>query len=67
MNSADLLALAYICRHRAETKLEIKFHYLTLRDIINAIIHDFGFEDEKLYSEFKDAPPPQKPNTSLEG
>ena len=67
MNSADLLTLAYICRHRAETRLEIKHHYLPLRDIINAIIHDFGFEDAVLYSEFNDAPPPQEPNTSLEG
>ncbi|KAL4583107.1 hypothetical protein LXL04_007671 [Taraxacum kok-saghyz] len=67
MNSADLITLAYICHHRAETKLEIKFHYLALRDIINAIIYDFGFEDAELYSDFKDAPPPQEPNTSLEG
>ena len=67
MNSADLHDLAYICHHRAETKLEIKFHYLALRTIINAIIHDFGFEDAELHLEFKIAPPLQEPNTSLEG
>ena len=67
MNSADILDLAYICRHRAETKLEIKYHHLALRDIINAIMHDSGYEDAELHSEFKFAPPLQEPDTSFEG
>ena len=50
MNSSDLLSLAYICRHRAKMKLEMKFYFLVLRDVINAIVHDFGFEDAELYS-----------------
>ena len=67
MNSADLLDLARISHHRAKTKLEMKFHYLALRDIINAIVHDFGYEDAELHSQFKFAPPLQEPNTSFEG
>ncbi|KAL4556404.1 hypothetical protein LXL04_039055 [Taraxacum kok-saghyz] len=67
MNSADLLELGHICRQRAETKLEIKFHYLALRDIINAIMHDIGYEDAELHFEFNVAPPVQEQTTSLEG
>ena len=67
MNSADLLDLASICHHRAETKLEMKYHHLALRDIISAIVHDFGYEDAELHSLFKSAPPLPEPNTSFEG
>jgi len=38
-----------------------------LRDIINAIIFDFGYEDAELHPQFPTAPPLQAPNTSFEG
>ncbi|KAL4583073.1 hypothetical protein LXL04_007637 [Taraxacum kok-saghyz] len=44
-----------------------EIHYLVLRDIINAIIFDFGYEDAELHPHFPTAPPLQAPNTSFEG
>ena len=38
-----------------------------LRDIINAIIFDFGYEDAELHPHFPTAPHLQAPNTSFEG
>ena len=68
MNPAEILDLAYICRHRSETKLEVKYHHLALREFISSIIHDFGYEDADLHSEFiNTAPPLQEPNTYLDG
>ena len=67
MNPANILDLAYICHHRAETKLEVKFHHLALREFINSVIHDFGYEDVELHSEFATAPPLQEPDTSFDG
>ena len=66
-NSADVLNLAYICRHRAETKLEVKFHHLAIREFINAVIHDFDYEDAELHSEFPTAPPLLEADVSFEG
>ena len=67
MSSADVLDLAYICRHRAETNLEVKFHHLALREFINAVIHDFGYGDAELHSEFPTAPPLPETDESFEG
>ena len=67
MNPADLLVLGRICRHKAETKLEMKIFHLSLRTIINAIVEDFGYEDAELHKNFPDAPPLQAPNMSLDG
>ena len=67
MNPADLLDLGLICRNRAETKLGMKFHFLTLRTMINAIIYNFGYEDAELHSNFLTAPPLRAPNSSFEG
>ena len=67
MNSVDLLDLARICQQRAETKLDIKFHYLALRRVIIDIIYDFGYEGAELHSEFPTAPPLKAPNTTFEG
>ena len=67
MSSADVLDLAYICRHRAETKLEVKFHHLALWEIINAVVHDFGYVDAELHSEFPAAPPLPEADESFEG
>ena len=67
MNPADLLDLGRICRHKAETKLEMKFHHIALRDILNAIVYDFGYKDAELHPSFPNAPPLRAPNTSFEG
>ena len=50
MSSADLLDLASMVKHRSETKSEVRFHYLSHREFINAIVHDFGYADAKLHA-----------------
>ena len=67
MSSTDVLDLAYICRHRAETKLEVKFHHLALRDFINGVVHDFGYVDAELHSAFRVAPSLPDADESFDG
>ena len=67
MNSVDLLNLASIIRHRAETTSAVKFNYLSLREFINSIIHDFGYVDAELHFEFREAPPLPNPDVSFDG
>ena len=67
MSSADLLDLAYILRHRSETKLEVKFHHLSLREFINSIVHDFGWVDVELHPLFQVALPLPEADVTFEG
>ena len=67
MRSADVLDLTSIVHHISETKLEVKCHYLSLRVFINSIVHDFGYVDVELYSQFSGAPHLPNENVTFEG
>lgn len=66
MNPSDILHMGIHLGHRSESSVTDKYHYLSMKDYLYFLLHEFGMLDVEVLEHHPDDPTLAEPNFDLE-